>query len=79
MGEGHVIELMGTPLVSLKEEAAHSAPKAIQRVTQDRLRSGYRLIDSEMYGFELSDDDFEYTWSSLQQQVGMSCSLQISR
>jgi uncharacterized protein DUF1877 len=69
----HVI-LGGEPLyfeddyiMSLKTpQQVSDVAKAIQRVTQERLRSGYRLIDSEMYGFELTDDDFEYTWSSFQ-------------
>ena len=69
----HVV-LGGEPLyyeddyiMSLKTpQQVSDVAKAIREVTRDRLRSGYRRISPEMYGFELTDDDFEYTWSNFQ-------------
>ena len=29
---------------------------------KERLRAGYDAMDAKAYGFEPSDEDFEYTW-----------------
>ena len=33
------------------------------RLTEEKFRALYFAIDPEEYGFELSEEDFEYTWS----------------
>ncbi|MHA3787807.1 YfbM family protein [Flavobacterium hauense] len=43
--------------------------KAISLVTQKTLRDGYKRIDSEDYGFELTDEDFDYTWEWFQESL----------
>jgi hypothetical protein len=36
---------------------------AIEPIRREVLRAGYDRIDPKEYGFSLSDQDFEYTWS----------------
>ena len=43
--------------------------KFLQGLTEARFRELYFAIDPEEYGFELSEDDFEYTWSNLEGSV----------
>lgn len=40
--------------------------KFLQGLTEKKFRKLYFAIDPEEYGFELSEDDFEYTWSNLE-------------
>lgn len=47
-------------------------PEQVQRLywfllklTEEKFRELYFAIDPEEYGFELSEDDFDYTWSCL--------------
>lgn len=54
--DDYIISFLSPPEV--KDVAA-----AIQDIDRDELRSRYDAIDTDSYG-ELSDDDFEYTWSS---------------
>lgn len=52
-------------IMSLKTpEQVRSVAQALARVTKDRLRAGYKLITPEMCDYELTDEDFEYTWSN---------------
>lgn len=51
-------------------------PEQVRRVyyfllglTEEAFRTLYFAIDPEEYGFELSDDDFEYTWSYLRDTI----------
>ena len=37
--------------------------EAIKSIDIDMLRVGYERIDSESYGMELTNEDFEYTWT----------------
>ena len=54
-------------IISLKTPAqVRDIAKALERVTEERLRSCYRLINPEMYGSELTDEGFEYTWGNFQ-------------
>jgi hypothetical protein len=66
----HVV-LGGEPLyggedyiISLKSPAqVRDVATALKDLTRDALRRGYDEIDSTTYQGELSDEDFEYTWS----------------
>ena len=40
--------------------------KFLQGLTEKKFRKLYFAIDPEEYGFTLSEDDFEYTWSNLE-------------
>lgn len=65
----HVV-LGGRPLygdedyiLSLKTpEQVRDVAAAVEGVTREALRQRYDAIDPDEYGFELSDDDFDYTW-----------------
>jgi hypothetical protein len=51
-------------IMSLKTpEQVEKINEAIQKITEIDLRNGYNKIDSEDYGFDLTDEDFEYTWT----------------
>ena len=41
----------------------------IKNITESELRNGYDKIDTKDYGFELTDEDFEYTWDWFKQSV----------
>lgn len=52
-------------IMSLKTpEQVKAVAAAAKAITEDTLRRGYNRIDAEAYGFELSEDDFKYTWSN---------------
>ena len=58
-GEDYIISLKSPTQV--RDVAA-----ALKDVTRDTLRRGYDGIDAATYQGELSDQDFEYTWSWLE-------------
>ena len=39
---------------------------ALKRITRDWFRERYGRIDPDSYGVDLSEDDFEYTWSNFE-------------
>lgn len=41
----------------------------LSTLTRKKFRKLYFAIDPEEYGFDLSEDDFEYTWSSLEDSL----------
>ncbi|MCI8422527.1 MAG: YfbM family protein [Lawsonibacter sp.] len=41
----------------------------LQTMPEEAFRVLYFSIDPEEYGFELSEDDFEYTWSNLEDSI----------
>jgi len=54
-------------IMSLKSpEQVRDVSKALAAITQDEFRRRYLAIDQESYDGELTDDDFEYTWSWFQ-------------
>lgn len=66
----HVV-LGGRPLyddedyiLSLKTPAqVRDVAAAIAGLTREQFRARYDAIDADEYGFELTDDDFDYTWA----------------
>ena len=51
-------------------EQVDNISKAIERVDEETLRQGYFKIDPKVYGFDLTEDDFEYTWTWFKQSKG---------
>ena len=50
-------------ILSLKDpKMVHDIAQALAGITKERLRAGYDAMDARTYGFEQSDEDFEYTW-----------------
>ena len=45
------------------------AAQFLQGLTEEKFRELYFAIDPEEYGFDLSEDDFEYTWYYLKDSV----------
>jgi hypothetical protein len=43
--------------------------EAIVTISKEDLRKGYNKIDSKDYGFDLTDEDFEYTWTWFQDSL----------
>jgi hypothetical protein len=41
--------------------------KALKKITKEWMRERYFSIDKEDYGFELSEEDFEYTWDNFEE------------
>ena len=41
----------------------------LQELTEEKFRERYFAIDPEEYGFELSEEDFEYTWYYLSDSI----------
>ena len=41
----------------------------LQELTEEKFRELYFAIDPEEYGFELSEEDFEYTWYYLSDSI----------
>jgi hypothetical protein len=57
-------------IMSLKTpEQVLKIANAIGAITEENLREGYNKIDSQAYGFELTDEDFEYTWTWFQESL----------
>ena len=54
-------------IMSLKTpEQTKKIADAIEEISDKDLRIGYKKISSSDYGFDLTDDDFEYTWTWFQ-------------
>ncbi len=54
-------------IMSLKTpEQVKQIAEAIVRISEEDLRNGYYNIDSKDYGFDLTYEDFEYTWTWFQ-------------
>jgi hypothetical protein len=43
--------------------------KFLRGLTEEKFRELYYTIDPDEYGMELSEDDFEYTWSNLESSL----------
>lgn len=57
-------------IMSLKTpEQVEKIAEAIGTISEDDLRKGYNKIDSKNYGFDLTDEDFEYTWTWFQDSL----------
>jgi len=51
-------------IMSLKTpEQVEKISEAIVTISEEDLRKGYNKIDSKDYGFDLTDEDYEYTWT----------------
>jgi hypothetical protein len=69
----HVV-LGGQPLysqddyiISLKTpEQVKDVASETAKITHDNFRKLYNAIDSQEYGFDLTDEDFQYTWEWFQ-------------
>ena len=61
---GEPLYFEGDYIMSLKtpDEVKQISP-AIDKVDETHLKIGYQKIDTNDYGFPLTDDDFEYTWT----------------
>jgi hypothetical protein len=50
-------------IMTLKSPAqVRDIANALPSITEARFRAGYDSIDKSSYGFDLTDEDFEYTW-----------------
>jgi hypothetical protein len=55
-------------IMSLKTPAqVRDVAIAIADITQEQFRERYNAIDPTEYGFDLSDEDFQYTWEWFQE------------
>ncbi len=67
---GEVIYHEDDYIMSLKTpEQVEEIAEAIMAITEEDLRKGYYRIDKEDYGFDLTDEDFEYTWTWFQDSL----------
>jgi hypothetical protein len=44
-------------------EQVHDIFKSFESVTKDSFKNNYFKIDKDLYGFETTEEDFEYTWT----------------
>ena len=57
-------------IMSLKTpEQTIRIAEAISQISKETLSNGYYAIDSDEYGFELTEEDFEYTWTWFQESL----------
>lgn len=57
-------------IMSLKTpEQVEQIAAVIVNISEEDLRKGYYKIDSDDYGFKLTEDDFEYTWTWFQDSL----------
>ena len=57
-------------IMSLKTpDQVEQIANAISGISQENLRKGYNSIDKLDYGFELTNEDFEYTWTWFQESL----------
>lgn len=57
-------------IMSLKTpEQVEKIAEAIVTISRQDLRKGYDKIDSKDYGFDLTDEDFEYMWTWFQDSL----------
>ena len=61
---GREIYFQDDYIMSLKSpEQVEDIAAAVANISEDDMRRGFYNIDAPDYGFELSDDGFEHTWS----------------
>lgn len=61
---GEIIYTSGDYIMTLKTpEQVEKIADEITKVDISELRNRYNKIDTDSYGFPLTDDDFEYTWT----------------
>jgi hypothetical protein len=54
-------------IMSLKSvQQVRDIAAALPAITEDEFRRRYFAIDAESYGFDLTEEDFEYTWDWFQ-------------
>ena len=54
-------------IVTLKSpEQVKQVDQFLQGLTEEAFRKLYFAIDEEAYGYDLSEDDFDYTWGNLE-------------
>lgn len=64
---GQQIYKEGDYIMSLKTpDQVEKIAEAVEKITEENLRNAYYQINSDDYGFELTDEDFEYTWTWFQ-------------
>lgn len=64
---GDILYTSGDYIMTLKTpEQVKQIAEEVLRIDSARLRKGYNRISSDEYGFPLTDEDFEYTWSWFQ-------------
>lgn len=67
---GEVIYHEADYIMSLKTpDQVKEIAEAIITITEENLREGYNKIDSKDYGLDLTDEDFEYTWTWFQNSL----------
>lgn len=62
-GEDDEFIILKTP------EQVEKIAKALPNRTKDECRKCYYMIDKEDYGFQIDEEDFEYTWTYLQSSL----------
>lgn len=67
---GEVIYQEDNYIMSLKTpEQVEKIAEAVMTISEEDLRKGYNKIDRDDYGFDLTDEDFEYTWTWFQNSL----------
>jgi hypothetical protein len=60
---GEILYFEDDYIMTLKApEQVRQIAAEINNIDEKHLKNGYNKIDSNEYGFPLSDEDFEYTW-----------------
>ena len=61
---GEILYYSGDYIMTLKTPLqVKDIAMAIERLTEADFQAGYNLIDTDDYGFALTEDDFGYTWA----------------
>jgi hypothetical protein len=64
---GELLYTQSDYIMTLKNPAqVRDIAKALRGITEAQFRARYDAIDRKSYGFDLTDEDFEYTWRWLQ-------------
>ena len=64
---GELLYTQSDYVMTLKSPAqVRDIAHALQGITEAEFRARYNAIDRKSYGFDLTDEDFEYTWRWLQ-------------
>jgi uncharacterized protein DUF1877 len=64
---GELLYTQSDYIMTLKNPAqVRDIANALQGITEAQFRARYDAIDRKSYGFDLTDEDFEYTWRWLQ-------------
>jgi len=60
---GELLYTQSDYIMTLKSPAqVRDIAKALQGLTETQFRARYDAIDSNSYGFDLTNEDFDYTW-----------------